>query len=75
MIDLEALKRAAGAATPGEPNSAYIAAANPTTIIALIAMPEKRTAALEVLSRLGNGDRLGNSDGNTIAQIALREDT
>lgn len=44
MIDLEALKRAAGAATPGEPNGAYIAAANPTTIIALIAMPEKRPA-------------------------------
>jgi len=29
--------------------------------------------ALEKLSRLGAGDRLGNSDGNCIAQRALKE--
>jgi hypothetical protein len=28
-------------------------------------------SALEILSRLGNGDQLGNSDGNRIAQKAL----
>ena len=29
--------------------------------------------ALEKLSRLGNGDRLGNSEGNCIAQSALEQ--
>lgn len=34
---------------------------------------EIMSEALEKLSRLGAGDRLGNSDGNCIAQRALKE--
>lgn len=34
---------------------------------------EKAKAALEQLARLGNGDQLGNSDGNMIARRALAE--
>ena len=33
---------------------------------------DKYKAALEILARLGNGKELGNSDGNFIAQDALR---
>jgi len=35
---------------------------------------EKLEAALETLARLGNGDKYGNSDGNVIAQKALKDD-
>ena len=33
----------------------------------------KAVEALEKLARLGNGDRYGNSDGNTIARTTLAE--
>ena len=33
----------------------------------------KAVEALEKLARLGNGDRYGNSDGNTIARATLAE--
>ncbi len=34
---------------------------------------EELEAALEILARLGNGDKYGNSDGNIIAQKALEK--
>ena len=40
---------------------------------ALAAQVAVLTEALEVLSRLGNGERPGNSNGNVIAQRALRD--
>lgn len=36
-------------------------------------MNDRYKKALKKLSCLGNGDRLGNSDGNRIAQQALKE--
>ena len=45
-------------------------------IVALIkdlqADNERMRTALEKLAKLGNGDRYGNSDGNVIAQDALK---
>lgn len=40
---------------------------------ALLAELQRYREALEVLSKLGNGDSPGNSDGNRIAQAALEE--
>ena len=37
-------------------------------------LAERYREALEKLSKLGNGDQLGNSDGNRIAQQALKEE-
>lgn len=37
-----------------------------------LAAAEKMREALEQLARLGNGDEYGNSDGNIIAQQALK---
>ncbi|MGR3179865.1 MAG: hypothetical protein ACUZ8E_17635 [Candidatus Anammoxibacter sp.] len=43
------------------------------TANALIKKNGKLVDALDKLSRLGNGNMLGNSDGNLIAQSALSE--
>lgn len=50
---------------------AYIAAASPDTIAALLAERDALREALEKLARLGNGDRYGNSIWNMIARDAL----
>lgn len=42
-------------------------------IAKLQAVVDVATTALEKLSRLGNEPHLGNSDGNVIAHIALKE--
>lgn len=44
---------------------------DPSTIRQLLADLDRYRDALERLARLGNGDRLGNSDGNMIARRAL----
>lgn len=64
-------RRSAGEAYPTE--ALELAVAEITRLRAVEPKFHQAVASLQRLARLGNGDRLGNSDGNVMAQAALRE--